>query len=128
MKLEGGGLAPPFFAAALTAAACSASCFAALSAALLFDLGAIVGAQMLLGRGFAFEADEGGRAGPTPLAFPLMFVISFTRGEGDWSKVSRSFVFDGERVPRTDVQREMETREGLDAIVPGAWEAGRTAV
>ena len=115
MKLEGGGLAPPFFAAALTAAACSASCFAALSAAL--DLGAIVGAQMLLGR-----------ACPTPLAFPLMFVISFTRGEGDWSKVSRSFVFDGERVPRTDVEREMETREGLDAIVPEAWEAGRTAV
>ena len=84
---------------------------------------------MLLGRGFAFEADEGGRAGPAPLIFPLPFV-PFTRGEGEGSKGSTSFVFEGERVPRTDVEREMEmeTREGLDSMIPEAWEAGRTAV
>ena len=67
MKLEGGGALTlglgPFLAAAAAAAAASASFFACLSAALLFVLGAIVGAPILLGRGFGLAA---GVAAPVP--------------------------------------------------------------
>lgn len=57
LKLDGGGATllglGAFFTAAAAAAAFSASFFAARSAALLFVLGAMVGAMMLLGRGLA---------------------------------------------------------------------------
>jgi len=55
LKLEGGPLFPfgaAFLAAAAAAAAFSASFFAARNAALLFVFGVMVGAPMLLGRGF----------------------------------------------------------------------------
>jgi len=51
LKLDGGTLRSGLRAAAAAAIAASASCFAARRAALLFVLGVMFGAAMLLGRG-----------------------------------------------------------------------------
>lgn len=62
LKLEGGPLLPfgaAFRAAAAAAAAFSASFFAARNAALLFVFGVMVGAPMLLGRGFGLAGIAG---------------------------------------------------------------------
>lgn len=79
LKLEGGTLFPfgaAFRAAAAAAAAFSASFFAALNAALLFVFGAMLGAPMLLGRGFGLAGLAGGAvevdAGPVEVVVPLV--------------------------------------------------------
>lgn len=78
LKLEGGPLFPfgaAFRAAAAAAAAFSASFFAARNAALLFVFGAMLGAPMLLGRGFGLAgvARRPVEVGPGPVevAVPL---------------------------------------------------------
>lgn len=76
MKLEGGPLVPfgaALRAAAAAAAAFSASFFAARNAALLFVFGAMVGAPILLGRGFGLAgiARVLVDTGPVEVAVPL---------------------------------------------------------
>jgi hypothetical protein len=83
LKLDGGGFEPPAFLAAALAAACwSASCLAARKAALLFVLGVILGAAKLLGRGFNFEADDGGRRKPVAVDAISGFGVRLGRRSG----------------------------------------------
>ena len=83
------------------AAACfSASCFAARSAALLFVRGAMVGAEMLLGRGFGF-AGVGGLL--TALLVDLLSSIPLAVGlddmEAERVRPPARGVADGGRAP-----------------------------
>ena len=130
LKLDGGGFDPfNFLAAALAAASCSASCLAARRTALLFVLGVILGAKTLLGRGFNFEADDGGRSSSLSLSLllvPLGLLYPFMEGEATLTVPA----LDGLRVPRTEVERliVIAVREGPYDTKPEACEAGRRMV
>lgn len=87
---------------------------------------------MLLGRGLVFKAD-GGRSSPL-LAVPLAVVESlcpFREDEDETEPLMLTLlVFEGLRVPRTDVDREtaIDVREGVTDMNPDACETGRRMV
>jgi len=102
----------------------------------LFVLGVILGAAILLGRGFSLEADDGGRSKlPLPLVIPLVplrLAFPFREGEvGSGGLTLTLLVLDGLRVPRTEDERLIlivVRREGVEDIIPEACETGRRTV
>jgi len=106
LKLDGGTLRTGLRAAAAAAAAASASCFAARRAALLFVLGGIFGAAILLGRGLG-------------LAIAGVLVVFSC----DLEIAENSVKDDVGRIAATEAGRLIAYREGVAAT--DAWDAGR---